>query len=130
MQAAGYVARCTAPDDRLLVTGPIHEVPVLARRRFAAGQAMFKLSLYTSERDEQRALAKLQGQSVPVILADAREYGEGFLEDYPLLAAHLEKNYRHAGSIGVDDEPGFVVFVEKDRTPVNEDDELRLPCFQ
>ena len=130
MQAAGYIARCTRPDDRLLVTGPIHEVPVLARRRFAAGQAMYKLSLYTSERDEQRALARLQGQSVPIILADAREHGEGFLEDYPLLAAHLEKHYRNAGSIDVDDEPWFVVFAEKDRTPVGEDDELRLPCFR
>jgi hypothetical protein len=130
MQAAGYIARCTRPDDRLLVTGPIHEVPVLARRRFAAGQAMYKLSLYTSERDEQRALARLQGQSVPIILSDAREYGEGFLEDYPLLAAHLEQHYRNAGSIDVDDEPGFVVFVEKDRPPTGEDDELRLPCFR
>ncbi len=130
MQAAGYVARCTAPDDRLLVTGAIHEIPVLARRRFAAGQAMFKLSLYTSERDEQRALARLRSQSVPIILADARDYGEGFLEDYPLLAGHVEKDYRNAGTIDVDDEPGFVVFVEKDRIPVREDDELRLPCFR
>jgi hypothetical protein len=130
MQAAAYVARCTAPDDRLLVTGAIHEIPVLARRRFAAGQAMFKLSLYTSERDERRALARLEGQSVPIILADAREFREGFLEDYPLLAAHLEKDYRNAGTIEVDDEPGFVVFVEKNRMPVREDDELGLPCFR
>ena len=90
MKAAGYIARCTAPDDHLLVTGAIHEIPVLARRRFAAGQAMFKLSLYTSERDQQRALAKLEQQSVPIVLADDREFGEGFLEDYPLLAQHLD----------------------------------------
>ena len=130
MQAAGYIARCTAPDDRLLVTGPIHEIPVLARRRFAAGQALFKLSLYTSERDQERALARLEGQSVPIILADAREYGEDFLDDYPLVAAHVEKNYRNAGTIGVSEEPGFVVLVEKNRNPVREDDELGLPCFR
>lgn len=130
IRAAGYIARCTAPDDRLLVTGPIHEIPVLARRRFAAGQALFKLSLYTSERDQQRALARLEGQSVPIILADAREYGEDFLDDYPLVAAHVGKNYRNAGTIGVTGEPGFVVFVEKNRNPAREDDELRLPCFR
>ena len=86
MKAAGYIARCTTPDDRLLVTGAIHEIPVLARRRFAGGQAMFKLSLYTSERDQRRALAKLEQQSVPIVLADDREFGEGFLDDYPLFA--------------------------------------------
>jgi len=130
MKAAGYIARCTAPDDRLLVTGAIHEIPVLARRRFAAGQAMFKLSLYTSERDQRRALAKLEQQSVPIVLADARESGEGFLDDYTLLARHLESHYRHAGTIGVEGEPGFLVFVERRREPVHVDSELGLPCFR
>jgi hypothetical protein len=130
MKAAGYIAQCTAPDDHLLVTGAIHEIPVLARRRFAAGQAMFKLSLYTSERDQQRALAKLEQQSVPIVLADARESGDGFLDDYPLLAQHLETDYRHAGTIIVEGEPGVVVFVERRREPLHVDSELGLPCFR
>lgn len=130
MKAAGYIARCTAPDDHLLVTGAIHEIPVFARRRFAAGQAMFKLSLYTSERDQQRALAKLEHQSVPIVLADAREFGDGFLDDYALLAQHLASDYRHAGTIAVEGEPGFVVFVERRREPVHVDSELGLPCFR
>ena len=130
MKAAGYIARCTTPDDRLLVTGAIHEIPVLARRRFAAGQAMFKLSLYTSERDQRRALAKLEQQSVPIVLADAREFGDGFLDDYPLLSQHLASSYRHAGTITVEGEPGFVVFVARRREPVHVDSELGLPCFR
>lgn len=130
MKAAGYIARCTTPDDRLLVTGAIHEIQVLARRRFAAGQAMFKLSLYTSERDQQRALAKLEQQSVPIVLADARESGDGFLDDYPLLAHHLETDYRHAGTIIVEGEPGYEVFVEARRQAVRADPELGLPCFR
>ena len=130
MKAAGYIARCTTPEDRLLVTGAIHEIPVLARRRFAAGQAMFKLSLYTSERDQERALAKLERQSVPIVLADARESGDGFLDDYPLLAHHLETDYRHAGTIVVEGEPGYEVFVEARREAVRADPELGLPCFR
>jgi hypothetical protein len=35
---------------------------------------MFKLSLYTSERDQERALARLEQQSVPLVLADIREF--------------------------------------------------------
>jgi len=130
MKAAGYIARCTGPDDHLLVTGAIHEIPVLARRRFAAGQAMFKLSLYTSERDQRRALNKLEQQSVPIVLADDREFDDGFLDDYPLFAQHLESDYRQAGTIAVEGEPGYVVFVETRREPVHVDSELGLPCFR
>jgi len=130
MAAAAYVAQCTRPDDRVLVTGPTHEIPVLARRRFAAGQAMFKLSLYTSERDQQQALARLEQQSVPLVLADVREFEGGFLSDYPLVARHLEQHYRDAGTIDVDEEPRLRVFVDARRAPVRLDSRFGLPCFQ
>ena len=130
MAAAAYVAQCTGPDDRVLVTGPTHEIPVLARRRFAAGQAMFKLSLYTSERDQQRALGRLEQQSVPLVLADVREFEGGFLSDYPLVARHLERHYRDAGTIDVDEEPRLRVFVDARRAPVRLDPRFGLPCFQ
>jgi hypothetical protein len=131
LRAAAYIARCTAADDYLLVTGAIHEIPVLARRRFAAGQAMFKLSLYTSERDQRRAIAKLEQQSVPIVLADARELeGDDFLSDYALVANYLAKNYQQAGTIVVDGEPGFVVFIDQRRRPIRADSELGLPCFR
>jgi hypothetical protein len=130
LAAAAYVAQCTSPDDRILVTGPTHEVPVLARRRFAAGQAMFKLSLYTSERDQRRALARLEEQSVPMVLADARDFDGGFLSDYPLVARHLAEHYREAGTIDVDEEPRLRVFVDGRRESARMDARLGLPCFQ
>ncbi len=130
LAAAAYVAQCTSPDDRILVTGPTHEVPVLARRRFAAGQAMFKLSLYTSEHDQQRALARLEQQSVPLVLADIREFEGGFLSDYPLIARHFAERYREAGTIDVDEEPRLRVFVDARRTPLRLDARFGLPCFQ
>jgi hypothetical protein len=64
------------------------------------------------------------------VLADDREFGDGFLEDYPLLAQHLETDYRQAGTILVEGEPGYVVFVETRREPVHIDSELGLPCFR
>jgi hypothetical protein len=130
LSAARYVAECTSSDDRILVTGATHEVPVLARRRFAAGQAMFKLSLYTSERDQQRALARLERQSVPIVLADARDFDGGFLSDYPLVAGYLAGRYRDAGTIDVDEEPRLRVFVDAHRQPARLDARLGLPCFQ
>jgi hypothetical protein len=128
--AAAFVAECTSPEDRILVTGPTHEIPVLARRRFAAGQPMFKLSLYTSENDQRRALARLEHQPVPIVLADAREYEGGFLSDYPLVAAYLAERYREAGTIDIDEEPRIRVFVDAHRTPARLDPRYGLPCFQ
>jgi len=130
LSAARYVAECTASDDRILVTGATHEVPVLARRRFAAGQAMFKLSLYTSERDQQRALARLEQQSVPIVLADARDFDAGFLSDYPLVASRVAERYKEAGTIDVDEEPRLRVFVDGRRQPARLDARLGLPCFR
>jgi hypothetical protein len=130
LSAARYVAECTAPDDYLLVAGHYQEIPVFARRRFAAGQPTVSLSFYTSEGDQRRALARLERQSVPIVLADAEEFEEGFVSDYPLLAQHLADAYRETGTIAVDDEPRFRVFVDAHRQPTRVDPHLGLPCFR
>lgn len=130
LQAARYVAECTSPDDRLLVIGRLHEIPVFARRRFAAGQPLFELSLYTSEADQRRALAVLATQSVPIVLADTRDFDEGFIEDYPLVARHIADHYRNAGTIDVDHEPRMRVLVQANREASRMDPHLNLPCFK
>jgi hypothetical protein len=126
--AARYVAECTRPGDRLLAIGPLHEIPVYARRRFAAGQAMFKLSLYTSDAYQRRALARLRTESVPVVIADAAEFRE-FEHLYPLVARYLAERYRDAGPIVLDGVPRFRVFASVDLVPVRTDPTLGLPCF-
>lgn len=130
LAAARYVAECTSPSDYLLVAAYAPEIPVFARRRFAAGQATVSLSFYTSDVDQRRALARLERQSVPIILADARDFEDGFVSDYPLLARHLDDDYRQAGTIVVDDEPRFLVFVDAHRRPTHMDTVLGLPCFK
>jgi hypothetical protein len=126
--AARYVSECTAPTDRLLIIGPVHEIPVFAKRRFAGGQAMFKLSLYTSEAFQRRALVRLAHESVPMAIADAAEFGE-FTALYPLVARHLAEHYREAGSILVDGTPRFKIFAASDRQPTRMYSPLGLPCF-
>lgn len=128
LRAARYVAECTGPDDRVLGIGPVHEIHVFARRRFAAGQAMFKLSLYTSEAFQRRALERLSRESVPVVIADIEELGY-FDEQYPLVSRYLAARYRDAGVITVDDRPRFRVLVAVDRKAARMDARLGLPCF-
>jgi hypothetical protein len=130
LTAARYVAACTAPNDRVLVVGALHEVAVLARRRFAAGQAMFKLSLYTSVADQERAVRRLEQQSVPMIIAEHDDFEEGFVSDYPLVASYVADHYRVAGTIAVDEEPRIRVLVESNRQAAHTDPQLGLPCFQ
>lgn len=128
LRAARYVAECTSPGDRLLAIGPVHEIPVYARRHVAAGQAMFKLSLYTSEAYQHQALTRLAAQSVPIVIVDAAEF-EDFEVLYPLVAKYVAERYRDAGSIVVDEVPRLRVFVAADRKPLRTDPELGLPCF-
>jgi hypothetical protein len=128
--AARYVAECTAPTDYLFVTGYAPELPVLARRRFAAGLGTMSLSLYTSEADQRLALGRLEYQSVPIVLADAAPFDDEFVPDYPLLAQYLSTHYRPAGTIDVDDDRRFRVLVDAGRTPRRRDPHLGLPCFQ
>ena len=130
LTAARYIAECTSPTDYLLVGAYAPEIGVFARRRFAGGQGTVSLSFYTSDVDQRRTLARLKRQSVPIILADAREFEEGFASDYPLLAQHLADEYREAGTIVVDEEPRFRVFVKADRQPSGVDAYFGLPCFR
>jgi hypothetical protein len=124
-QAARYVAECTSPDDYLMVAAEAPEVNVFARRRFAAGQGALAMGLYTSPDDQRRALAKLAGQSVPIVLAEASRYQSEFVFTYPLLADYISEHYRQAGTI----DGRFLVFVDASRTPKRADPYSGLPCF-
>ena len=124
-QAARYIAECTSPDDYLMVAAEAPEIYVFAHRRFAAGQGALSMGLYTSQEDQRRALAKLAGQSVPIVLAEASRYQSEFIWTYPLLARFIEERYRHAGII----DGRFLVFVDASRTPRRVDPYSGLPCF-
>ena len=129
-RAARYIAECTSPDDYLLVGGYAPEIPVFARRRFAAGQPTLSLSFYTSVEDQEQAIAKLRTQSVPVVLVPLQGTEEDFSDDYPLIARYVTDRYREAGIIEVEGERRIRVFVEANRQPRRMDPHLGLPCFK
>lgn len=129
LHAARYLAECTAPDEPVLVVGPIHEVPVFARRPFASGQATFKLSLYTSEAFQRRAIARLEQQPASVVVADIKEF-DAFSSDYPLVASYVASHYHDAGIIDVDSEPRIRVLAANSRQPVRAHVAFGLPCFR
>lgn len=130
LTAARYLAECTDPSDRVLLATYAPEVPVFARRLFAAGQGTFGLAFYESEMQQREAVARLERQSVPVVLGSYEHFEGEFADDYRLVNAHVEKHYRDAGSIPVNGRPWFRVLVAADREPRGVHPAYNLPCFR
>ena len=128
--AARYVAECTRPTDRVLLLTYAPEIPVYARRRFAAAQGTFGLNFYTWEEQQRNAVARLGEQSVPIVIGSYDDFEGEIVDDYPLMAKYVAEHYREAGAIAVDGEPRFRVFVERDRQPQGVDSTLGLPCYR
>jgi hypothetical protein len=130
LRAAQYLAECTEPADRVLVATYAPEVPVYARRLIAAGQGTFGLTFYETEAQQREAIARLQQQSVPVVIGSADDFEGEFAGDYRLVAAWVAARYRDAGTISVDGEPRFRVLVETARPVRGTHPVFQLPCFK
>lgn len=130
LRGARYVAECSDPADRVMVLGRLYEIPVYARRRFAAGQPLFELSLFLSDDEQTRAVDRLRSQSVPIIIADAEDFEDGFASDYPIVARYVREAYRDAGTIAIEGDPRLKVMVLASRQPVRSHPVFDLPCFR
>ena len=130
LSASRYLADCTAPTDRVLLATYAPEIPVFARRLFAGGQGTFGLTFYESEVQQHEAVARLQRQSVPVVIGSYDDLDGEFVADYPHVHRYVVAHYREAGSIDVGGRPRFRVFVANDREASGVDPVSRLPCFK
>jgi hypothetical protein len=82
-----YLATCTPAESRVLVSGFGPELPVLARRPFAAGLPSWIPGYHTHPRDVQRALAQLAREQVS--MAVMLEGSAAFVDEWPQLASEL-----------------------------------------
>ena len=91
-----YLNRCTAPTDRLLVSGPYPDVFVLARRGFAGGHIAFLEAFYHSDADQQLTLQRMTRESVPFVVLPLDDQ-DAFARSFPLVLAHVTAAYDRAG---------------------------------
>ncbi len=130
LSASRYLAECTAPDDRVLLATYAPEIPVFARRLVAAGQGTFGLTFYESEAQQHEAVARLERQSVPIVIGAYEDFEGEFADDYRVVHRYVAAHYRDAGVIRVDGHPRFRILVTVDREPLRIDPVLGLPCFR
>jgi hypothetical protein len=123
-----YVERCTSSRDRLVMTGLSPDVFVLANRGFAGGQMAYRPSFYASENDQRKAIARMQSQSVPIVIVSLEEEA-GFRGSLPLVAAYVDAHYEPLALIPVPDTRGLQLYVERGRRAAGLDEATGWPCF-
>ena len=125
-----YVFDCTAPTERVLVTWFSPDVFYYAERGFAGGQAYFQSGWHASVADQRLTLARMQRQSVPIILG-RRDQEDEFQEGFPLVYDYVRTRYRLAAESTFGGEPPYyLVFVDTQREPVAQHRDLGLPCYR
>ena len=123
-----YLDRCSSPRDRIVMTGLQPDVFVLANRGFAGGQMAYRPAFYATEKDQQKAIARMQSQSVPFVII-ALEEETGFRGALPLVAAYVDGRYEPLAHVEVPDTRGLQILVERGRRAPGLDAATGWPCF-
>jgi hypothetical protein len=126
---AFYVNACTVPTDRVLVQAYMPQVLALAGRAFAGGHADLRPGFFASTSAQELTIARLQRQSVPIVLLEAGKSYENFREGFPLVTAYLDEHYRVAGTKEFDGRFGTRLLVRRDRQPTGTYAPLGWPCY-
>jgi len=126
VRTARYVRACTVPSDRMMVGANLSPLYYFAERGFAGGQLAYFSGFYTSLPEQREILDTLTGESVPIVLLP--DPPTEFLEDYALVAEHLQARYRTVGLLG--QEPRMQVWVDRSRSVVRTHAVSGLPCFR
>ena len=123
-----YLSRCTAPTDRLLVSGPYPDVFVLGRRGFAGGHMAFTEAFFHSDADQQLTLQRMKRESVPFVVLPLDDQ-DAFAGSFPQVLAHVTAAYDLLTDIPVDGLKGIRILVERARPRLGTDRQTGWPCF-
>ena len=101
--AVRYLNACTTRDDAVVLTWAAPEYYFFARRRFGAGHALFlPPDAFTTEHDQQRMLAQIRRERIPVVLINETRREE-FSRAYPDVERYIADEYTSAGQFDIRD---------------------------
>ena len=92
MQASDYLFRCTKPTDRVIAFGYYADVLAFSDRRFAGGRVTFVVSYYMDPRYTRETIARLQSQSVPIVLTGPSLDHDGYRPFADYIRAHYDNH--------------------------------------
>lgn len=119
-----YLYECTAPGDRVLITGATPSlVGYYANRPFAGGHTYWHHGWLSDPTSEARSLDLLQRQSVPFVVSTHDPVMTDF-KQYPRIHEYLETHYvALEGTYGT-------TLVDTRRRPAGRFGPLGYPCFR
>jgi hypothetical protein len=124
-----YLRACTRPDDRVLVLADASEVPVFAGRLFAGGHPTFRAGFYTLPADQALTIARLNQQSVPIVLTrDWLDWNEHIGPDFQSVVAWVKERYEYGGHIEALTGSLMGVLVRRDLAQSEPFGHTALPC--
>jgi hypothetical protein len=124
-----YVLECTRPADRILAGSFEPQIFFYAERAFAGGQVFLKNGWNSSREDQQRTVARLQGQRVPIVLFSAATE-TAIRQAFPLVYGYVEEQYQPAGRSDFGGDSEYVVFVKRGLQSRGTYAPLNLPCYR
>jgi hypothetical protein len=128
-----YVRQCSSPDQRLLLTWFAPDVYIFAQRGFAGGVGVFFGEHWSEPRFQQRILARLGTESVPLVIRHENPGERPFSVVYPLVDAYLLQHYDVAGTTSFSDTESapdsYQVLIAKGVQAERRWGESNLPCL-
>jgi hypothetical protein len=123
-----FLDRCTTAQHRLLVTAYAPELYVYAHRMFAGGQKVFMEGYQQSESDQQRTVARMEGQTVLFVLAPSDTYEE-WQRQFTRVNAYVDAHFRPMVDIPVSDSRVLHVLVNATIPALRADAATGWPCY-
>ena len=121
-----YLDRCTSRSDRLIVTGELPDVLVLAGRGFAGDGVVFG-AWYSSAMRQDRTLERLRTR--PALFALMIDTA-AFRQRFPLIDAYVTEEYQQMADVTVEGAGTISILAHRNRTPVRIDSDTGWPCFR
>jgi hypothetical protein len=123
-----YLAECTRPDDRVLVTWFAPEFYYFAKRGFAAGHAVFaSVAAFATEADQKKMVSRMRTGRVPVVFVNTRDHGQ-FAAAYPELDALVHSSYALGGEFRIRDGSRVVIGINRSVRPMRSYGPGAWPC--
>jgi hypothetical protein len=98
-----YVADCTAPQDRVLLTWFAPEYYFFAQRGFAAGHVEFaSAAAFATPRDNDKMVERIRSEQVPLVFRNEAT-ATAFTQAYPELTAFIDAHYEWFDSFSLRD---------------------------